>query len=140
MSWFKNVISGAAGVLVVVGLPAVMLFSGGKEALEDNPESVGDVTSTEYHKYNAKQFAEGATFGIYDADKGVTAKGVGDTVYDAGKKTLEFVGGAAQQIFDRASNDLEGVDIPSAVISTDKPSEPDCKDPEVMAFTEECWY
>ncbi len=140
MSWFRNVISGAAGVAVVVILPAVMLFKGGKEVLEDNPADKQDRLSGESYVHDGKQFAEGATFGVYDAENGVTPEGVGDLVYDAGKNTLEFGSDMAKRIFDRASKDLEGVDIPSLNGSTTATSsEPNCDDPRVMAVTEKCW-
>ncbi len=141
VSWFRNVISGAAGLLVVVGLPAVMIFNGAKEVLEDNPEDANDRLATESYKHDGKQFLEGATFGIYDADEGITAEGVGDIIYDAGKNTLEFTGNAATQIFDRASKDLEGIELPSAnsTNNPNTPSEPDCDDMNVMIIEEKCW-
>ncbi len=139
MSWFRNIISGAAGLVFVVGLPAVMIFNGAKETLEDNPVNADDRLSAESYKYDGKQFLEGATFGIYDADEGVTSDGVGDVLYDAGKSTLQFGTDTAKRIFDRASEDLEGVELPAVNSNSNSTKPEDCKHPDYARLAPECW-
>ncbi|MGH1376524.1 MAG: hypothetical protein ACRBCK_09265 [Alphaproteobacteria bacterium] len=126
---FGGVLGGAAAIGTLVVLPIVAVVNGFNNAFEDNPQGKDDVLTTEYHGHNLKQFGEGVTFGIYDADDGLTAESVADTVYDGGKATVESGGKFLERITERLQDDFSDTNILPRD-SSDGADKDYCKDPK----------
>lgn len=113
-NWGSNVFSGGMGVLklafVVVAVPAFLAYKGCQNAWEDNPEGKDDLTTSEYHAHNVKKFVEGATLGIYDAEKGVSPESVIDAAADGTKTAIDWTQRAAKRAEERLPEVLDAVD------------------------------
>lgn len=106
---FGGVLGGAAAIGTLVVLPIVSVVNGISTAFEDNPAGKNDKLTSEYHDHNWEQFKEGASFGIYKADDGITAENAADIVYDGGKAAIESGEKFLDRFGDRLSEDFGGV-------------------------------
>lgn len=112
--WGDNVFSAGMGALklafVAVAVPAFLTFKGCQNAMEDNPEGFNDPTTSEYHKHNVKQFIEGATLGVYDAEKGLTPESVVDAAAEGTKTAIDWTKRAADQAEKRLPEVIDAID------------------------------
>ncbi len=113
-NWGSNVFSGGMGALrllfTVVAVPAFLTYKGCQNSFEDNPAGKDDPTTSEYHKHNVNQFLEGATFGIYDAEDGVSPESVVDAAAEGTKTAIDWTQRAAKQAEKRLPEVMDAID------------------------------